>query len=178
MKKRNLLVGLLAVLSLTSCDSFSSEFDIGVRTDGIENSAVRLNIKYKETWVNNEVVMRAKFGHQENAVLHSQYYLSISETDPLYSPSNYTLTTIFSFTKEQLEPNTVTEKGWKFKYSSKEYNEIKISNLENIFKKTDSETTFYLIFHSSETNFSNITQFTSSKFKYKFNGTKLSIEHD
>lgn len=28
MKKRNLLVGLLAVLSLTSCDSFSSEFDI------------------------------------------------------------------------------------------------------------------------------------------------------
>ena len=40
MKKRNLLVGLLDLLSLTSCDSFSSELDIGVQTDGIENSAV------------------------------------------------------------------------------------------------------------------------------------------
>ena len=73
---------------------------------------------------------------------------------------------------------SVTKKGWEYKYSSKEYSEIKISNLENIFKKTDSETTFYLILHSSETNFSNITQFTSSRFKYTFNGTKLSIKHD
>ena len=178
MKKRDLLISLLAILSLTSCDSFSSEFDIGVRTDGIENSAVRLNIKYKETWTNDEVVMRARFGHQENAVLHTQYYLSVSENDPLFSPNNYTFTTIFSFTKEQLEPNIVTEKGWEFKYSSQEYTEIKFSNLENIFKKTDSETTFYFVFHSSETNFSNITQFTSSRFKYTFNGTKLTIKHD
>ena len=177
MKKRNLLISLLAVLSLTSCDSFSCELDTGVRTDGIENSAVRLNIKYKETWANDEVVMRARFGHQENAVLHAQYYLSISETNPLYSPNNYTLTTIFSFNKEQLEPNTVTQKGWEYKYSSKEYSEIKFSNLENIFKKTDSESTFYLVFYSSETNFSNITQFNSSEFKYTFNGTKLSIKH-
>lgn len=48
MKKRNLLVGLLAVLSLTSCDSFSNELDIGVQTDGIENSAVRLKLNTKK----------------------------------------------------------------------------------------------------------------------------------
>lgn len=178
MKKRNILFALLSVLSLTSCDATMNDLDVGIRDDKIENSSVRLNIKYKDTWVNDDVVLRLRFGHQENSILKDNYYLSISDTNPIYNPNSINLTTIFSFTRAQLEPNTVTEKNFEYKYSTKEFHEVKFSNLESMFKKTEEKAEFYFVFHSSSTDFTNITQFTVSDFTYTFNGTKLSIKHD
>lgn len=137
MKKKSLLC-LLFIASLTSCGTFGDRnVDFGIGDGTKENNSVRINLQYLSKWTNNKVVMKVRYGHESQAVLADRYDLSISKTDPLYSPDNYTLQTIYSFTKEDLLPKTVAMKGFDSHYSSKTLDSIQFTDLSSYFEITE-----------------------------------------
>ena len=119
-----------------------------------------------------------RYGHESQAVLADRYDLSISKTDPLYSPDSYTLQTIYSFTKEDLLPKTVTMKGFDSHYSSKTLDSIQFTDLSSYFEITEKDEVkqAYFVFSSTNTNFRDITTFGTHDINYTFDGKTLKLK--
>ena len=81
-----------------------------------------------------EGVIFINYGHEKNAVLQDEYKLAISKTDPIFS-NNVELKNIYSFTKEMLEPNTISNNKLN---SQEKYNSIKFDDF-NFFEKTEND---------------------------------------
>lgn len=177
MKKKFLFVSLLSTLALVSCGSDVS-LNIGMGDGQKEDDAVYANIVYGTTWKNEGTKLKVRYGHEANAELADEYYLAFSDTNPLTSSSIH-FSVIHNIKKADLEERTVAMKGWDFKYNTK-LETVELNNLTNFFSTTEDKETkeFYLTFYSSDTNFTDITTYSSHRFVYSFNGEKLNLKDE
>ena len=178
MKKKSLLC-LLFIASLTSCGTFGNRnVDFGIGDGTKENDSVRINLQYLSKWTNDKVVIKVRYGHESQAVLANRYDLSISKTNPLFSPDNYTLQTIYSFTKDDLLPKTVTIKGYDSHYSNNTLDSIQFTDLSSYFEITEKDEVkqAYFVFSSTNTNFRDITTFGTHDINYTFDGKTLKLK--
>ena len=168
MKKIAVLVCTIFSL-LFLCGCYGSELVISIGDGSVPDDGVSIQLKYNDVWKNGDAIFAVNYGHESAAVLADEYYLAFSDADPLFS-DNINLTQIYSFTKSDLESRTVN--NGKF---SGESGEIVIDDLSSCLPKQDGTCTVYLVFYSSDTDFSSIITFSRHEFNYEWqqDGVKL-----
>lgn len=178
MKKSGLLC-LLLMCTLTSCGTFGDRnVNFGIGDMRKENESIRINLQYLSKWTNQKAVIKVRYGHESQAVLADNYRLSISKTNPVYEPNNISLQTIYSFTKEDLLPKTVTIKGYDSHYSNQTLDNIQFADLSSYFEITEKDEVkqAYFVFSSTNTNFRDITTFGTHDINYTFDGKTLKLK--
>ena len=104
--KKKMMLCLIPMLLLTSC-GYDNEINLGIGDGTKVEDAVRIYLNFNNVWEVQKDVLFINYGHEKNAVLQDEYNLAISKTDPIFS-NNVELKNIYSFTKEMLEPNTIS----------------------------------------------------------------------
>ena len=171
--KKKMMLCLIPLLLLTSC-GYDTVLDLGIGDGTKEDAAVRLCMKFNDTWEPNKEAIYVNYGHEKNADLQERYNLSISKNDPTFS-NNIELKTIYSFTKDLLEPKEVVENGFEFTYQG-DFAPITFESFDFLDKTENGETkNFYFVFSHDNSDFKNITTFTASKIEYSYDGNKVVV---
>ncbi len=162
-----LLCALLSLALFAGCAS--NDLTISIGNGMIENDGVSVRLQYGDTWNDNEKIFTVHYGHESEAVLADNYYISFCDADPTFE-SSVTLHTIFSFTKADLEGRTVS--GTRF---SGDAAEIVAGTLSDVLPQGEGTCTAYIVLSSSVTDFSDITTYSAHEFTYEWqeNGLKL-----
>lgn len=169
--KKEMMLCLIPMLLLTSC-GYDNEINLGIGDGAKVEDAVRIYLNFNNVWEVQKDVLFINYGHEKNAVLQDEYKLAISKTDPIFN-NNVELKIIYSFTKEMVEPNTISND--KLNTQGK-YNSIKFDNF-NFFDKTESNEIkkFYFVFYNNNSDFKNITTYNTSEISYSFDGNKVVV---
>ena len=159
---------LLAVLLFAGC-SGSTELIISIGNGMIENDAVSVKLVYDDTWKNGEKIFDLNYGHESEAVLADEYYVSFSDENPLFA-GGVTFHTFYTIKKADLEGRTVS--GGRF---SGKATGVAINDLASVLPAGEGECTAEIVLHSSDTDFSDITTFASHTITYEWDGENVKI---
>lgn len=168
MKKiATILCAFFALFLFAGCAD--NDLIISIGNGSVPDDSVSVQLKYSDTWKNGDEIFTVNYGHESAAVLAEEYYIAFFDQDPLLS-SSYTANTIYSFKKADLEGRTVSNGRFSGKAGK-----IVIDDLAAVLPQGDGACTAYIVFYSSETDFDDITTFSSHEISYEWqeNGVKL-----
>lgn len=98
--KKTVPVFVCALLSLflfVGCGG-GTELTISIGNGMVENDGVSVRLEYGDTWKNGESIFTVNYGHESDAVLADEYFLSFCDVDPMFEDT-VNLHTVFSFKK-------------------------------------------------------------------------------
>lgn len=152
MKKTLLSIQLLSLILLTSCSST------------IEGTMYISDASIKISWSNtltSDSKITGTFTLNDGQAPKEYYVLGYTDKS-IYSSTSTTETVLQKFTKGQLsQDNTINY-------------EIKL-NLNSMFPTKDKQRMLYFIFHSSEYSRSDIKTYSTSEYKYTWDGDKVKL---
>lgn len=155
------LCAALSLSLLAGCGG-GGELTISIGDGMKENDAVSVLFKYSDTWKEDETIFRINYGHESDAVLADEYTLSFCDSDPTFS-NDFELKAVYSFRKVELEGRTVS--GGSFSGAEAE---IVINDLSDYLPQGEGTQSVYLVLHSTDTDFKNITTFSAHEFTYEW----------
>lgn len=159
---------MLALLIFAGCGG-GTELTISIGNGSVPDDGVSVKLVYGDTWKSGEKVFDVNYGHESEAVLADEYFVSLSAEDPWFEES-VVLNSIFSFKKADLEERTVS--GGKF--SGKAVS-ITIDDLSSVLPQGNETCTAYIVLHSTATDFSDITTFSSHEITFEWQGEDVKI---
>lgn len=159
---------LIAVLMLAGC-SGGTELIISIGDGTVANDGVSVKLVYGDTWKNGEKIFDLNYGHESEAVLADEYYVSFSDKDPMFADT-VNLHTFYSFKKADLEGRTVSGGNFSGKAA-----EVIIEDLAAVLPAGEGTCTAEIVLHSSDTDFSNITTFSSYTITFEWDGENVKI---
>lgn len=158
---------LLAALIFTGCGG--TELIISIGDGMVENDSVSVKLVYGGKWKNGEKIFDLNYGHESEAVLADEYYVSFSDEDPLFADT-IELHTFFTIKKADLEGRTVS--GGKF---SGKAVEVMVGDLASVLPAGEGTCTAEIVLHSSDTVFSDVTTFASHTITFEWDGGNVQI---
>ncbi len=169
--KKTVPVVVCALLSLflfVGCGG-GTELTISIGNGMVENDSVSVRLEYGDAWKNGESIFTVNYGHESDAVLADEYFLSFCDVDPMFEDT-VNLHTVFSFKKADLEDRTVS--GGSFSGSA---SEVVVDDLSACLPQGEGVCTVYIVLHSSDTDYSDITTFAAHELTYEWqeDGVKL-----
>lgn len=92
---------MLALLIFAGCGG-GTELTISIGNGSVPDDGVSVKLVYGDTWKNGEKVFDLNYGHESEAVLADEYYVSFSDEDPLFADT-ITLHTFYTIKKQILK---------------------------------------------------------------------------
>ncbi len=163
--KKNLLkaIGLSALTILTSCGGGTKVEGTLYVGDGF-NKMNAIVLKYN---INSVLEEGAKISGaiyaQENAVVNSGYTFAYTSTNPL-NATTYVEYAICQWSKDLI---TTTEAKYDLTL-----------DLKKVFPGTEETNKMYFVIHSSTWDNKDLTTFTSTEYKYSWDGNKVKLNLD
>lgn len=163
--KRNLLktLGLSAMLLLTSCGSTPVDGTLYIGDGFTKKNAIIFKYNFNSILEEGSKIS-GSISAQENAVLKNEYIFSYTSTNPR-NTTNFAENVLVGFTKENLSD------GKEAKYDL-------ALNLKKVFPGTEEINTVYFIIHSDDWKTSDDSTYTSTSFKYSWDGERVKINLD
>lgn len=159
---------VLALLIFAGCGG-GTELTISIGNGSVPDDGVSVKLVYGDTWKNGEKVFDLNYGHESEAVLADEYYVSFSDEDPLFADT-ITLHTFYTIKKADLEGRTVSGDN----FSGKAV-EVMVGDLASVLPAGEGTCTAEIVLHSSDTDFSNITTFASHTITFEWQGEDVKI---
>ncbi len=160
--KRNLFktLGLSSLLLLTSCGSTPIEGTLYIGDAFTKKNAIVFKYNFNSV-LDEGSKISGTISAQENAVLKNEYIFSYTQTNPL-NATDFAENVLVGFTKANLSD------GKEAKYDL-------TLDLKKVFPGTEEVNTMYFIIHTDDWKTNDMSTFTSSSFKYSWDGEKVKI---
>lgn len=163
--KRNLLkmLGLSATLLLTSCGSTPVDGTLYIGDGFTKKDAIVFKYNFNSVLEEGSKIS-GSISAQENTVLKNEYVFSYTSMNPR-NANNFVENVLVGFKKENLS------EGKEVKY------DITL-DLKKVFPGTEEINTMYFIIHTDDWKTSDDSTYTSTSFKYSWDGEKVKINLD